>query len=79
MAARASLFRTESRWGLYHHYVDHPGRDDANWFCHSLLSRDAQGVMQLRKKAVEPYIVAVDDEERTAYQRLRVARTAEAA
>jgi len=24
MAAHASMFRTESRWGLYHHYVDHP-------------------------------------------------------
>jgi succinate dehydrogenase/fumarate reductase flavoprotein subunit len=79
MAARASMFRTESRWGLYHHYVDHPERDDANWFCHSLLSRDADGRMAMRKKAIEPYIVPVDDEERTAYQRLRVARTAEAA
>ena len=79
MAAHASMFRTESRWGLYHHYVDHPERDDANWFCHSLLSRDAKGQMALRKKAVEPYIVPVDDEERTAYQRLRVATSAEAA
>jgi succinate dehydrogenase/fumarate reductase flavoprotein subunit len=79
MAARASLFRTESRWGLYHHYVDHPERDDANWFCHSLLSRDANGQMVMRKKAVEPYIVSIDDEERTAYQRLRVATSAQAA
>ncbi len=79
MAARASMFRTESRWGLYHHYVDHPERDDANWFCHSLLSKGADGAMAMRKKAIEPYIVPVDDEERTAYQRLRVARTAEAA
>ena len=29
MAARASLFRTESRWGLYHYRVDHPRRNDA--------------------------------------------------
>jgi hypothetical protein len=35
--------------------------------------------MALRKKAIEPYIVPVDDEERTAYQRLRVASSAEAA
>jgi hypothetical protein len=35
--------------------------------------------MALRKKAVEPYIVAVDEEERTAYQRLRVATSAQAA
>jgi succinate dehydrogenase/fumarate reductase flavoprotein subunit len=79
MAAQASLFRTESRWGLYHHYVDHPERDDANWFCHSLLSRNAQGAMALRKHAVEPYIVPVDDEERTAYQRLRIAPNKQAA
>lgn len=79
MAARASMFRTESRWGLYHHYVDHPERDDANWFCHSLLSKAPDGAMTLRKKAVEPYIVPVDDEERSAYQRLRVAPTAQAA
>lgn len=79
MAARSSMFRTESRWGLYHHYVDHPGRDDANWFCHSLLSKGADGQMQMRKKAVEPYIVPIDEEERTAYQRLRVARSSDAA
>lgn len=79
MAARASLFRTESRWGLYHHYVDHPQRDDENWFCHSLLSRGADSGMSLRKKPVEPYIVPVDEQERTAYQRLRVATSARAA
>ena len=76
MAARASLFRTESRWGFYHNYVDYPVRDDANWFCHSLLSRDAHGAMTMRKQEIEPYIVALDEEERTAYQRLRVAPTA---
>src|SRR5580693_825790 len=31
LAARASLARTESRWGLYHDRADHPGRDDAEW------------------------------------------------
>lgn len=79
MAAHASMFRTESRWGLYHNYVDYPQRDDENWFCHSLLSRGPDGQMAMRKKAIEPYIVPVDDEERTAYQRMRVARTAKAA
>jgi succinate dehydrogenase/fumarate reductase flavoprotein subunit len=78
MAAHASLFRTESRWGLYHARVDHPERDDAEWLCHSLLSRGADGEITLRKKPVEPYIVPVDEQERTAYQRLRVAK-AEAA
>ena len=79
MAARASLFRTESRWGLYHYFVDHPERDDENWFCHTLLSKGEDGRMQMRKKPVEPYVVPIDDEERSAYQRLRVARNAEAA
>ena len=79
MAAEASLFRTESRWGLYHLRVDHPERYDADWFCHSLLSRDAQGRIAMRKKAIEPYIVPVDEEERSAYQRLRVAPTPQAA
>jgi succinate dehydrogenase/fumarate reductase flavoprotein subunit len=79
MAAEASLFRTESRWGLYHLRVDHPERNDADWFCHSLLSRDAQGRIAMRKKAIEPYIVPVDEEERSAYQRLRVAPTPQAA
>jgi len=73
MAARASLFRTESRWGLYHACVDHPERDDANWFCHVLLRRGDSGGMVLEKRAVEPYIVPVDEQERTAYQRLRIA------
>ncbi|AWI80616.1 fumarate reductase/succinate dehydrogenase flavoprotein subunit [Parazoarcus communis] len=79
MAARSSMFREESRWGLYHHCVDHPERDDENWFCHTLLSKGDDGRMTMRKKAVEPYIVAIDKEERDAYQRLRVERKAEAA
>jgi len=31
MAARASLFRTESRYGLIHYRVDYPEKDNANW------------------------------------------------
>ncbi|MEC5398865.1 fumarate reductase/succinate dehydrogenase flavoprotein subunit [Uliginosibacterium sp. H1] len=76
MAAHASLFRTESRWGLYHLNVDHPQRDDANWFCHSLLSRGANGGYAMRKKDIEPYIVPVEDEERDAYNRMRIPRAA---
>ncbi len=72
MAARASLFRTESRWGLYHYSVDHPERDDANWFCHTLLYKNAQGQMAMKKKEIEPYIVPIDEKEMDAYQRLRV-------
>lgn len=79
MAARASLFRTESRWGLYHLNLDHPQRDDDNWFCHALLSKGDNGEMAMRKKAIEPYVVQIDEEERSAYERLRVAPTPQAA
>ncbi|MFG1477976.1 fumarate reductase/succinate dehydrogenase flavoprotein subunit [Xanthobacter sp. V4C-4] len=75
MAAHASLFRTESRWGLYHNRADHPDKDDENWFCHTLLSKQ-DGRMVSRKRAVEPYIVPIDDAERTAYDRLRLRKPA---
>ena len=42
MAARASLFRTESRWGLYHHRLDFPEMDDANWFVHVNIKKGAE-------------------------------------
>jgi succinate dehydrogenase/fumarate reductase flavoprotein subunit len=79
MAARASLFRTESRWGLYHLRVDHPQRDDAQWFCHTHLTKGADGEMRHAKRPVEPYIVPIDDGERDAYGRLRVRQPAEPA
>nr|WP_315435830.1 fumarate reductase/succinate dehydrogenase flavoprotein subunit [uncultured Pseudomonas sp.] len=72
MAARASLFRAESRWGLYHSRVDHPQRNDADWFCHCHLKKGEDGQMTSFKKAVEPYIIPLDAEEMQAYHRLRV-------
>lgn len=39
MAARASLYRTESRWGLYHNRVDYPERDDQDWLVHVQLKK----------------------------------------
>ncbi len=75
MAARASLYRTESRWGLYHNRADYPGRNDSEWFVHVQLKK-SDGRMECFKRPVAPYIVPLDDEEKTAYQRLRVQRTA---
>ncbi|RWF29159.1 MAG: fumarate reductase/succinate dehydrogenase flavoprotein subunit, partial [Mesorhizobium sp.] len=75
MAAHASLFRTESRWGLYHNRIDYPQRDDANWFCHTLV-RKSDGQMVSEKRAIHPYIVPIENEERTAYDRLRVSNHA---
>lgn len=74
MAAHASLFRTESRWGLYHHRVDYPERNDGEWFVHCHLRKSARGEMESIKRPVEPYILPLDDDEKTAYQRLRVVR-----
>jgi succinate dehydrogenase/fumarate reductase flavoprotein subunit len=78
LAARASLFRTESRWGLYHLRVDHPEKNDADWFCHVNVTSDANGNAVFRKRAVEPYVVELNEEEKSAYQRLRVATPAAA-
>jgi succinate dehydrogenase/fumarate reductase flavoprotein subunit len=71
MAAFASLFRTESRWGLYHHRVGYPDRNDDEWFCHSILQKQ-NGRMSAHKRAVAPYIVAIDAAERVAYDHQRI-------
>ncbi len=72
MAARASLYRTESRWGLYHYRVDYPQRNDVEWFCHAHLKKDENGQMVSFKKAVEPYVVSLNQEEQGAYTKLRL-------
>ncbi len=71
MAAVASLYRTESRWGLYHLRLDHPQKDDENWFCHTLLSKKA-GRMNCEKRAVDPYVVPIAEEERGLYDKQRI-------
>lgn len=75
MAAFASLYRTESRWGLYHLRLDHPEKDDENWFCHTLLSKK-NGRMTCEKRDVDPYIVPIAEEERGLYDQQRVRATA---
>jgi hypothetical protein len=72
MAARASLFRTESRWGLYHLRADYPATNDDDWFCHTMLFKGAGGQMHSRKRKVAPYSVGVPEKERGAYHRLRI-------
>jgi succinate dehydrogenase/fumarate reductase flavoprotein subunit len=72
MAAQASLYRTESRWGLYHLRVDHPEADDESWFCHTHLYKDAEGRMRSRKHPVAPYIVPIPEAQREAFRRQRV-------
>jgi len=73
MAARASLYRTESRWGLYHARVDYPERNDTDWFCHAQLKKNERGEMTSFKRAIEPYLVPIAETERNAYRELRIA------
>lgn len=42
-AALASLFRNESRFGLYHQRVDHPQKDDTNWKTRILIHAGSEG------------------------------------
>ncbi|WP_018268480.1 fumarate reductase/succinate dehydrogenase flavoprotein subunit [Methylosinus sp. LW4] len=72
MAAAASLYRKESRWGLYHYRLDYPDRNDEDWFCHVQLYKDAKGAIACRRRAVDPYVVPVEATERDAYNRLRI-------
>jgi len=72
MAARASLYRTESRWGLYHYRQDFPEMDDNHWFAHVNLKLGAQGNMELLTRPVAPYVVPLDDDELRSYHRLRI-------
>lgn len=59
MAARASLVRAESRWGLYHQRADLPERNDDEWFCHLNLRRRPDGTMEFVRRPVAPYLVPV--------------------
>ncbi len=72
MAARASLFRQESRWGLYHYRLDFPEMNDADWFVHSVLRRASDGRVEVYKRPIEPYVVPLTDEELRSYHRLRI-------
>jgi succinate dehydrogenase/fumarate reductase flavoprotein subunit len=72
MAARASLFRTESRWGLYHYRPEHPAMDNEKWFVHANLKKDPDGRMVHLTRPVAPYVVSMDQDELSAYHRLRI-------
>jgi succinate dehydrogenase/fumarate reductase flavoprotein subunit/HEAT repeat protein len=59
MAARSSLTRTESRWGLYHDRSDLPDRDDVDWRYHLNLRKADDGTIEFLKRPVAPYFVPV--------------------
>lgn len=75
MAAAASLYRTESRWGLYHHRVDFPETDNAEWFVHVQTKKGENGMPINFKRDIDSYIVELDESEKDAYQKLRVSGT----
>lgn len=77
MAARASLYRTESRWGLYHNRIDYPDRDDHEWFVHVQLKK-INDKMMCFKRPIEPYIIDLDEHEKAAYQGMRIQKNASA-
>lgn len=62
MAARSSLTRQESRWGLYHERADLPGgQRDEEWGFHLNLFKDEAGEMAFLKRPVHPYLVPVEE------------------
>lgn len=75
MAVFSSLYRTESRWGLYHARTDYPEKDNENWFCHTLLSKK-DGRMTSEKREVQPYIVPIADDEKDLYDKQRIRASA---
>ncbi|SIQ53500.1 Succinate dehydrogenase/fumarate reductase, flavoprotein subunit [Aromatoleum tolulyticum] len=72
LAAAASLYRTESRWGLYHYRTDYPERNDADWFHFVEVRKGADGRPECFKRPVPPYLYPIDADERDAYDQLRV-------
>jgi succinate dehydrogenase/fumarate reductase flavoprotein subunit len=75
LAAAASLYRTESRWGLYHLRTDYPEKNNDDWFCHTLL-RKKDGRMVSEKRDVLPYVVPIADDEKDLYDKQRIRATA---
>lgn len=72
LAARASLFREESRWGLYHYRTDYPGRNDADWFAFVEVKKGADGQPEIFKRPVPDYIYPIAKSELYGYDAMRV-------
>ncbi len=50
MAARASLFREESRFGLYHERVDFPEKDNKNWKTRIFITAGTHGPLLVKER-----------------------------
>jgi succinate dehydrogenase/fumarate reductase flavoprotein subunit len=61
MAAKASLYRTESRWGLYHYRLDFPNRNDEEWMCNTIIKKSHDNnEMTIFKEDLKPYLFDVN-------------------
>lgn len=72
MAAVASLYRKESRWGLYHNRQDYPQESQSDWNVHVQIKKDSIGNMVAFKRPLEPYIFEPNDSEKKVYHNLRI-------
>lgn len=72
LAARASLFRTESRWGLFHWRLDYPNTDNEHWLVHVNLKKGPDGEPLLFTRTIEPYLFPLSAEELLTYHQLRI-------
>ncbi len=72
LAARASFYREESRWGLYHYRTDYQGRNDADWFAFVEVRKGADGQPEIFKRPVPDYIYPIDKSELYGYDAMRV-------
>ncbi|MDR3213744.1 MAG: fumarate reductase/succinate dehydrogenase flavoprotein subunit [Azoarcus sp.] len=78
LAARASLYRTESRWGLYHYRTDYPERNDKDWFAFVEIRKGADGEPEIFKRPVPEYLYPLSEKERQAYSDIRIGDDASA-
>ena len=77
LAAAASLYRTESRWGLYHYRPEYPERDDQNWLCFVEIRKGPDGQPEIFKRPVPDYVVPVSMDELYSYNQMRIDSAAE--
>jgi len=72
LAAAASLYRTESRWGLYHYRTDYPERSETDWFTFVEVKKGADGKPECFRRPVPPYIYPLTEAERSSYADMRL-------
>ena len=76
MAAHASLYRTESRWGLYHLRTDYPEKDNDELVLPHAAAQAGRPHDRARSVPWQPYIVPIADEEKDLYDKQRIRASA---